>query len=93
MRIILDFIIDNFENVFLFSIGFYNLRNKKSYNKLLIYKEGKLQKEYLLFQLPIIQRFVFLLLPIRSLMSFVEIFIYSFWLKRKFKKIDVYFTS
>lgn len=89
---ILDFILDNFENVVLFSIGFYNLKNKKNYNSLSIYRRGKLQKEYLLLQIPIVQEFAFLLLPIRSIITFVEIFIYSVWLKIKFKKIDIYFT-
>lgn len=89
---ILDFILDNFENVFLFSVGFYNLRNKKSYNKLMIYKKGKLQKEHLLLHIPIVQTFVFLILPVRSLILFIEIFIYTLHLKRKYKNIDVYFT-
>lgn len=89
---ILDFILNNFDNVFLFSVGFHNLKNKKSYNKLIIYKNGKVKREYLLFYIPIIQKFVFLLLPIRSIILFVEIFIYSMYLKRKYKKIDAYFT-
>jgi glycosyltransferase involved in cell wall biosynthesis len=68
------------------------LKNKKSYNRLMIYKKGKLQKEYLLFYIPIIQKFVFLLLPIRSVIFLVEVFIYSIYLKHKFRKLDVYFT-
>lgn len=89
---ILDYILENFENVFLFSIGFYNLKNKKNYNNFSIYKSGNLQKTYSLFQLPISSRFIFLLIPIRSAVTFVEILSYSIWLKIKFKKIDVYFT-
>ena len=89
---ILDYILESYENVFLFSIGFYNLKNKKNYNNLSMYKNGKLQKTYSLFQLPISSKFVFLLIPIRSVITFVEIILYSIWLKIKFKKIDVYFT-
>lgn len=89
---ILDYILEDFENVFLFSIGFYNLKNKKNYNNLSIYKNGKLQKTYSLFQLPISSKFVFLLIPIRSFITFFEIIIYSLWLKIIFKRIDIYFT-
>lgn len=89
---ILDYILENFENVFLFSIGFYSLKNKKNYNNLSIYKNGKMQKTYSLFQLPISSKFVFLLIPIRSIVTFFEIIIYSLWLKIKFKKIHIYFT-
>lgn len=89
---ILDYILENFENVFLFSIGFYNLKNKKNYNNLSIYKNGKLQKTYSLFQLPIFSKFVFFFIPIRSAITFLEIIFYSIWLKITFKKIDIYFT-
>ena len=89
---ILDYILENFENVFLFSIGFYNLRNKRNYNILSIYKDGKLQKTYSLFQLPISSKFVFLLIPIKSVITFLEIIFYSIWLKIKLKRIDIYFT-
>jgi len=89
---ILDYILENFENVFLFSIGFYNLKNKKNYNNFYIYKNGKLQKTYSLFQLPISSKFVFLLIPIKSTITFFEIMVYSIWLKIKFKKINIYFT-
>lgn len=89
---ILDYILENFENVFLFSIGFYSLKNKKNYNNLSIYKNKKLQKTYSLFQLPVSSKFVFLLIPIRSVITFLEIILYSLWLKIKFKRIDIYFT-
>jgi len=89
---ILDYLLDNFKNVCVFSIGFHSLVNKKNYNNLSIYKNGKLKKSYSLFQLPISSKFVFLLIPIRSVITFLEIIIYSIWLKTKFKRIDIYFT-
>jgi glycosyltransferase involved in cell wall biosynthesis len=89
---ILDYLLENFKNVYLFSIGFHNLINKKNYNNLSIYEDGKLKKTYSLFQILISSRFVFLLIPIRSAITFFEIIIYSFWLKIKFGKIDIYFT-
>ncbi len=90
---ILDYLLENFKIVCLFSIGFHSLENKKNYNILSIYKKGKLIETYSLFQLPIPQNLVFILIPIRSAISFIEIIIYSIWLKNKFKKIDIYFTA
>lgn len=89
---ILDYLLDNFKNVYLFSIGFYNLENKKNYNNLSIYRNGKLEKTYSLFQIPISSNLVYLLIPIRSIVTFIEIFVYSYWLSKKYKRIDVYFT-
>lgn len=89
---ILDFLLENFTDVFHFSIGFHNLKNKKNYNRLLIFKNGKLEKEHFLFQLPIPASLVFILLPVRSLINFFQIIGYTFWLKVKYKKIDIYFT-
>ena len=89
---ILDYLLENFTYVFHFSIGFHNLKNKKSYNRLLVFKNGELEDERVLFQLPIPKSLVFLLLPIRSLINFLQIIIYSYWLKNKYKTIDVYFT-
>lgn len=89
---ILDYLLENFTNVFHFSIGFHNLKNKKNYNRLLIFRNGKLERELFLFQLPIPQSLIFLLLPIRSIINFFQIVSYSIWLKSKYKRIDIYFT-
>lgn len=89
---ILDFLIENFEKVFLFSLGFHILGNKKHYNRLLIYINGKLREQKSLVQIPVRQKFLFLLLPLRSFITFVQILTYSFWLKSKYGKINFYFT-
>lgn len=89
---ILDYLLESFDWVFHFSIGFHNLKNKKKYNRLLIFEKGILKQEISLFQLPIPPSLVFLLLPVRSLINFIQIIGYTLWLKAKFKKIDIYFT-
>ncbi len=89
---ILDYLLENFSYVFHFSIGFHNLKNKRNYNRLIIFKNGIQEKEYTLFQLPIPSSLVFVLLPIRSLINFVQIVGYIVWLKSKYKKINIYFT-
>ncbi len=89
---ILDYLLENFDRIFHFSIGFHNLKNKKKYNRLLIFEKGALKHEIGLFQLPIPPSFVFLLLPVRSFINFLQIIGYTIWLKYKYKKIDIYFT-
>lgn len=89
---ILDFLLENFEYVFLFSIGFYNLKNKKKYNNLVIYHNKEIQGQHLLFQLPVTPRSIFFLLPLRSIIAIFQIILYGFWLKNKYGKIDIYFT-
>lgn len=89
---ILDYLLDNFENVCLFSLGFHNLNDERVFNQLIIYKNGKEKKKLYLFQFPISTKFVHAFIPFRSVMTFFEIIAYSFWLKRKFKKINIYFT-
>lgn len=89
---ILDFLVENFEKVFLFSLGFHQLGKKKQYNRLLIYINGKLLEQKSLIQVPVHQKFVFLLLPIKSFITFIQILTYSFWLKSKYGKINFYFT-
>lgn len=89
---IMDYLLENFDNVFVFSLGFYFLQKKKKYNQLLIYHLGRLQEERLFFNLPIPPRLVFLLLPLRSALNFIQIVWHVFWLKRKFGRIESYFT-
>jgi len=89
---ILDYLLENFKNVCVFSIGFHSLANKKDYNRLTVYRNGKLKKTYSLFQLPVSAKYFFLFIPIRSAITFFEVIIYSIWLSRKLKKIDIYFT-
>lgn len=89
---ILDYLLENFDLCFLFSLGFYNLKEKKKYNKLSIFSKGKLSKEFSLFQLPVPQELIFILLPLRSFITFIQILIYAHWLKGKYGKIDIYFT-
>ena|SRR3989344_97918 len=89
---ILDFLLENFEQIFLFSLGFYGLGNKKKYNRLLIFINGKLIEKKPLGQIPIPQGLFFLLLPLRSLIILIQILVYSLWLKRKYGRIDYYFT-
>lgn len=89
---ILDFLLDNFKYVFLFSLSFHGLKSQKSKHKLYIYQNGRLIDEKPLFQIPVPVKFFFLLLPLRSILTLSQIIIHSFILKNKYKKLDYYFT-
>ena len=89
---ILDYILENFTHVFVISLGFHQLRNKKNDNTLTIYTNGKKEKEFFFFRLSVHPRFVFLLIPIRSIITIFQIVLLSLFLKIKFGTIDIYFS-
>src|SRR3989338_5792709 len=91
---ILDYLLENFENVFLFSFNFHKLGKNQEPSKLKIFKKGHFIKEKELYQinLPSPLTLTFLLLPVRSLMIMIQIIWYSIILKKKYKKLDIYFT-
>lgn len=91
----LDFLLENFEKVFLFSIGFYNLGKSQTTNKLSVYEKGKLKEEHYLYHLPVPASLItltFLFLPIRSIINFSQILWRSYILKEKNGKIGIFFT-
>lgn len=89
---ILDYILEDFQNVIVFSLKFHSLSGDVHTNQIQIFKKGGLVKTYKLFQLPVPRSVLFLLLPIRSLLLLLQIVAYVVLLKIKFKKIDYYFT-
>ena len=70
---VLDFILENFRYVFVFSIGHHNIGRDKVTNKLTIYKNKKKIDEVDLYRFPIPSSLVFLLLPVRSFLNFMQI--------------------
>ncbi len=89
---ILDYLLENFEKVFLFTIAFHALGNSKSLNKFSIYEKGKLIKEEYLYYMRVPQKFVFFLIPIRSMMNAIQIFSRLIKLKKTYGSIDIFFT-
>lgn len=89
---ILDYLLENFDYVFLYSLKFHDMKNKGRGNLLSIYKKGVLKEEYSLFQLPVPQSLLFITLPIRSIITMVQIIFYSFFLRRRYGNIDVFFS-
>lgn len=91
---VLDFILDNFEVVILFSINFHHLGKSQKPGKIYVYKKKKLKKQYPLIDMPfrIPASVNFFLLPIRSLINLLQISWYLWRFKKEFGKFDVYFT-
>src|SRR3989344_5623268 len=89
---ILDYLLENFKYVFLFTLGFHNIKKKGKLNKLVIFNKGKSEKEYSLFQLSVPQSMLFIMLPLRSLITLSQIIFYSHILQRKFGVVDIFFS-
>ncbi|KKR58568.1 MAG: Glycosyl transferase group 1 [Candidatus Amesbacteria bacterium GW2011_GWA2_47_11b] len=88
----LDFLLENFKYVFMFSIGFHDLGVNNPKNKLLIYIRGKIVEEKPFYHMPVPRSLVFLLLPLRSVLNLFQIFSAISYSTKKYIKID-YFLS
>lgn len=88
---ILEYLLQTFERVFLISIAFHTLSSESS-NKVSIYKNGKLVKEEFMTSIYIPKGFVFLFIPIRSTLNVIQIIMKVISLRRKYGRIDIYFT-
>lgn len=89
---ILDYLLENFKLVALFSFSFHRLKNKKDSNKLKVYRRGMLIETKDLFDYQFPERLIFLFLPIRSSFIFLQIVFYSTYLRIKYGKFKYYFT-
>ncbi len=89
---ILEYLMDNFRYVFLFSLAFHKVKSKRQTNKLSIYKDGKLYKEEFLFYWNIPVSLALFLIPLRSSINLFQIVKKIIFLKIKYKNIDIFFT-
>lgn len=89
---ILDYLLENFDHVFLLALGFHNIKKKTRLNQLLVFSKRKLIKKYSLIRFPSTKHLIFFLLPFTSLINFIQILFYMYFLKKQYGKIGVYFT-
>lgn len=89
---ILEFLAKNFEYVFLFSIGFHDLGEKRSSNRLVVYKNGRRLFQKLHFHLKTPKNLEYMFVPFRSLINLFQIFLLGRSLRKKYGKIDVFFS-
>lgn len=88
---ILDYILNRFTNVLVFSLNFHQLGKQQS-SRLTVYKSGKVAHVYKLHQIPVPRHLVFVVLPIRSLFIFLQILWHMQRLRPIYKKYDIYFS-
>jgi glycosyltransferase involved in cell wall biosynthesis len=88
---ILDYLLENFDSVYLFSLAFHTL-GSKSQNKFTIYKKGKFYSEEYLFYMDIPESFVFLFIPIRSILNALQIIKKILEIKKDYGRVDIFFS-
>lgn len=89
---ILEFLVKNFEYVFLFSIGFHDLGEKRSSNRLVVYKNGRKLSQKPHFHLKTPKSMEYLFVPFRSVINLLQIFKLGVLLRKKYGKIDIFFS-
>lgn len=89
---ILDYLLENFENILLFSFNFHKLGKGQEPSKLKIFKKGELKKEYALYQMFVPRSLGFFFLPLRSFIIFLQILRHTLRLKKDYDNYHIYFT-
>lgn len=88
----LDFLLNNFSHVFLISLGFYYLGTKQKSNLLTIYRRGKVERRYSLYQIPIPPKLVFFFLPLKSIINLLHLLFWGWRLRERYGPIDIFFS-
>ncbi len=89
---ILDFLLDNFQLVLVFSFDFHKLNQPTQSNYLKIFSEGKEIKEVKLFRLPTPEALLFISLPFIATVIAIQTMWYITKLRVKFGKFDIFLT-
>lgn len=89
---ILDFLLEEYTYVFLFSIGHHNLGKNQITNKITVYENKKIKKEIHFYYLSVSSKLVFIAIPFRSLLNLFQIMWQCQKLKKQYAILDVYFT-
>lgn len=89
---ILDYILSTYRTVLLFSFNFHHLGINQKPSTLSIYRNGKIAGHYPLFQTPTAPQLAFILLPIRSLVIFLQMIFHTVRLRKKYGPYGIYFT-
>lgn len=88
---ILDFLIENFSLVILFTFDFHKLKNYRS-NLIRIFRNGKKIQEIKLFKLPTPEFLLFPTLPVIALIIALQTFWHIIHFKKSYGKFDIYLT-
>jgi glycosyltransferase involved in cell wall biosynthesis len=88
---ILDYLVENFSLVILFSFDFHELKNYRS-NQIKIYCDGKITQEIKLFKLPTPEFLLFISLPLIALLIALQTTLYVLYFRKIYGKFDIYLT-
>ncbi len=89
---ILDYLLENFDRVILFSIAYHTLKFKQGMNKISTFEKGKIVSEEHLLYLKIPQNMVLIFIPLRSFVNACQIVYKTTQLFIKYGSIDVFFS-
>ena len=89
---ILDFLLSEYATVISFTFNFHRLSGTHDKSVLKEYVNGKLLNTRFLYYLPTPKNIAFLILPIRSVIIFLQIILYLFVINKKYGTPDLYFT-
>jgi glycosyltransferase involved in cell wall biosynthesis len=89
---ILDYLSENFSTVISFTFNFHKISEGSHQSRLSIYKNKRTVYECRLFQTPTNAPVAFILLPLRSIIIFAQLFFHLMRLREKFGPYSMYFT-
>lgn len=91
---ILDYLLEHFEIVIVFIFNFHNLGEGQKSGEVRLYKNGMLEKKDALLDYPfrVSTSLVFLLIPIRSFINFLQLLWHTIRLRALYPKFDLYFS-
>ncbi len=89
---ILDFLVEEFALVALFSFDFHELQNKTESNYIRLYKNGQPIKQIQLIKLPAPEFLLFISMPLITLFITLQTIWHGFALRRRYGAFDVYLT-
>jgi glycosyltransferase involved in cell wall biosynthesis len=89
---IFKYLLKHFGTILLFSFNFHKLGSDQAPSMLTIYKNGIIVHTNRLIQSPIAPSLAFILLPIRSVIIFFQIFYHIYRFNKKYGPFDIYFT-
>lgn len=89
---ILDYLFEKYDRVISFTFNFHRLNRKNDLSRLRVYQGKKVISEHRLYFIPTPPSLTFILLPIRSIIIFLQLILHLYLLKKKYKEIHTYFT-
>ncbi len=89
---ILDFLLEKFGTVLVFTFNFHHLGKNQEPSSLRVYVKGTIAYRTRLFQTPTSASLAFILLPLRSLVIFLQMLYHTIRLKSAYGPYDVFFT-